>query len=81
MKNVEQHKEIPMESEAHHALVRKIARESMVLLKIDGILPLSKTAKIAIIGDMAVNLRYQGGGSSHVELFKCDDLLGSEYVN
>ena len=73
---IEQHKETQMESEAHHALVRKIAGESMVLLKNnDHILPLSKTADIAVIGDMASNLRYQGGGSSHVEPYKCDNNL------
>lgn len=73
---VEQHRDTPMESETHHALVRKIAGESMVLLKNENqVLPLVETAKIAVIGDMAKQLRYQGGGSSHVEPFMCDDLL------
>lgn len=70
------HVDQPMNSEAHHALVRKIAGESMVLLKNEGsILPLAKDEAVVVIGDMAKKLRYQGGGSSHVEPFKCDDLL------
>lgn len=73
---VENHRETAMQSEEHHALVRRIAGESMVLLKNEGnLLPLNKAQTIAVIGDMAKNLRYQGGGSSHVEPYKCDDLL------
>lgn len=73
---VENHCRTEISSEEHHALVRRIAGESMVLLKNDGsILPLDKKKSIAVIGDMAVKLRYQGGGSSHVEPYKCDNLL------
>ncbi|EXX86767.1 glycosyl hydrolase family 3 [Paenibacillus darwinianus] len=62
--------------EAHHALARKMAEESMVLLKNeDGILPLRKQGKIAVIGEFAKNPRYQGGGSSHVNPTKLDDAL------
>ena len=53
--------------EAHHALAKRAAAEGAVLLKNeDGILPLKKDAKIAVIGAMAKNLRYQGSGSSHI---------------
>ena len=73
---VENHRPQSMNSEAHHALVRKLAGESMILLKNDrNVLPLGKNEKVAIIGGMAKNLRYQGGGSSHVEPFRCDDVL------
>lgn len=51
---------------ADHSLARKIAAQSMVLLKNDGILPLQKDRRIAVIGDMAKNPRYQGAGSSHI---------------
>ena len=51
---------------ADHSLARKIAAQSMVLLKNDGILPLQKDMRIAVIGDMAKNPRYQGAGSSHI---------------
>lgn len=53
--------------DGHHALARKAAEESIVLLKNDDdILPLHGAVKIAVIGDFAVNPRYQGAGSSLV---------------
>ena len=53
--------------EDHHALARKVASESMVLLKNENdILPLSTKANIAVLGSFAVSPRYQGGGSSHI---------------
>ncbi|HBT51737.1 MAG TPA: glycosyl hydrolase, partial [Petrotoga sp.] len=64
------------DKEAHHQLARKIARESMVLLKNeDNILPIKKEGTIAIIGEFATSPRYQGGGSSHVNTIKIDNLL------
>lgn len=54
--------------EAHHALAGKAAAEGAVLLKNEGgILPLNMNTKIAVIGAMAKNLRYQGAGSSHIQ--------------
>jgi len=62
------------DKDAHHKLARKIATESMVLLKNDDkILPLKKEGKIAIIGAFAKQPRYQGGGSSHVNPTKLDN--------
>lgn len=52
--------------DAHSELAAKIARECMVLLKNDGLLPLSEGMKIAVIGEMAERPRYQGGGSLQV---------------
>ena len=53
--------------EAHHALAKRAAAEGAVLLKNEsGILPLRQNAKIAVIGAMAKELRYQGAGSSHI---------------
>ncbi|SCP98837.1 glycoside hydrolase family 3 C-terminal domain-containing protein [Anaerobium acetethylicum] len=53
--------------EAHHALAEKAALESAVLLKNENqVLPIAKTDKIAIIGSLAKFVRYQGGGSSHI---------------
>ncbi|MCD8380051.1 MAG: glycoside hydrolase family 3 C-terminal domain-containing protein [Lachnospiraceae bacterium] len=57
--------------EAHHALAREAAEQGAVLLKNeDSILPLKKTQKIALIGDMAKHPRYQGAGSSHINPFR-----------
>ncbi|MBE6568844.1 MAG: glycoside hydrolase family 3 protein [Ruminococcaceae bacterium] len=42
-----------IESPAHRALNRKMAQESMVLLKNNGVLPLDRTKKIAVIGPNA----------------------------
>ena len=64
------------DKEAHHQLARKIATESAVLLKNDGVLPLQRTDyKIAFIGEFAKNPRYQGGGSSHINAFKVSSAL------
>ncbi|WP_346669927.1 glycoside hydrolase family 3 C-terminal domain-containing protein [uncultured Subdoligranulum sp.] len=62
--------------EAHHALARKAAAESIVLLKNKGdLLPLDPEAKIAVIGDFAQTPRYQGAGSSVVNAPKVDSFL------
>lgn len=51
----------------HHELARHAAVESAVLLKnADHILPLKANTKVALIGDFAVEPRYQGAGSSMV---------------
>ncbi len=63
------------DKEAHHQLAREVARECMVLLKNeDKILPLKKRGTLAIIGEFAKRPRYQGGGSSHVNPTKLDDI-------
>ena len=57
---------------AHHALARKCAAESIVLLDNDGALPLSNLTRVAVIGDFAKLPRYQGAGSSQVNPTKLD---------
>lgn len=62
--------------DAHHRLARKVASESMVLLKNEeALLPLAKGQKIAVIGAFAKKPRFQGGGSSHIMPTKLDEPL------
>lgn len=64
--------------EGHHALAKKIAGESAVLLKNEGnLLPLDKGAKIALCGAMAEMIRYQGAGSSHINPTRLSSLKQS----
>ena len=69
--------------EAHHAVARRCAEGSIVLLDNDGILPLSEGASVAVIGDFAKVPRYQGAGSSQVNATKIDNLYDSleKYLN
>ena len=61
---------------AHHALARRAAEESLVLLKNEGsLLPLAAGSKVAVIGDFAKNPRYQGAGSSMVNSTQVDVML------
>lgn len=62
------------DKDAHHALARKCAEQSVVLLENDGILPLDRNAVVGIIGDFARNPRYQGAGSSMVNPTRLDNL-------
>ncbi len=57
------------------AFAKKVAAQSMVLLKNNGILPLDKSKKIAVIGELARTPRYQGAGSSHINPTQLDNAL------
>ncbi len=60
-------KEHKADLEGHHQLARKVAGNGTILMKNEnGILPLSKNDKIAVVGKLASKLRYQGSGSSHI---------------
>ncbi len=62
-----------IDEHAQHALARKIAGRSMVLLKNDdNILPLLKGKRLAVIGEMAVHPRFQGAGSSLINPTRID---------
>ena len=69
----------------HHALARRVASEAITLLKNDDtVLPLvpDRYRKIAVIGEFAVNPRYQGNGSSEVKPSRLDnfmDVAGQEF--
>ena len=53
-----------------HELARKVAEETIVLLKNEDILPLQENDNLAFIGLYAKQPRYQGGGSSHINSHK-----------
>ncbi|MFU8793419.1 MAG: beta-glucosidase family protein [Acholeplasmataceae bacterium] len=59
---------VKYDKEEHHAFARKVASETIVLLKNeDEILPLKREHKVALIGEFAVKPRYQGSGSSLIK--------------
>lgn len=62
--------------DAHHDLARQVAQESCVLLKNDNqLLPVKQGKKIAVIGALAENTRYQGAGSSKINPYKLEQPL------
>ncbi|MCE6996623.1 glycoside hydrolase family 3 C-terminal domain-containing protein [Saccharothrix sp. S26] len=52
--------------EAPHDLLREAVAASTVLLRNDGVLPLSPDVKVAVLGPNAATTRIQGGGSAGV---------------
>lgn len=69
--------------EGDHELARKVAEESMVLLKNNGVLPLAQEDAVVFIGQYAEKPRYQGGGSSHINSFKVTSAVeaAADYKN
>ncbi len=81
-KSVTNKKQTTYNKEEHHRLAKNTAVNSAVLLKNNGILPLSGNEKIAVIGKFADIPRIQGGGSSHINCFKTEsalEALGNQY--
>ncbi len=66
--------EFRYDARVHHELARKVAASSSVLLKNEGLLPLSKHKKLAVVGAFAKEPRYQGAGSSRINPLKLDNL-------
>lgn len=66
------------DAEAHHALARRAASESIILLKNtadpEPMLPIKENCKVAVIGDFAITPRYQGAGSSMVNAVKVETM-------
>ncbi|MBM6401398.1 glycoside hydrolase family 3 C-terminal domain-containing protein [Phycicoccus sonneratiae] len=61
--------------DAHHALARAAAAESVVLLTNNGSLPLDPSARVALVGELARTPRFQGAGSSQVNPTRVDSVL------
>lgn len=58
---------VVFDPEKHNTLARRLAAESMVLLRNEGpVLPLKTGQRIAFIGEYAETPRYQGAGSSMI---------------
>ncbi len=58
--------ETPVDWQAHHHLAGEIAADCAVLMKNDGVLPLSGKEKLHIAGELFETMRYQGAGSSMI---------------
>jgi beta-glucosidase len=64
------------DADAHHALARRAAAESVVLLRnTDDLLHLPADASVALIGEFARTSRYQGAGSSQVNPTRVENLV------
>ena len=55
----------------------ELACDSAVLLKNDGVLPISldKNKELCVIGQLAVNMKFQAGGSSHITVSEYPDAV------
>ena len=71
--------------EENHRIAQRAAEESIVLLRNEhGILPLSRTARVAVVGDFAERPHFQGAGSSMVNAAMQErpiDLLPQSFAN
>jgi len=75
-----QHTDRSIDYKIQHRIALELAEDSAVLLKNEnGFLPLKKEAnpKIAVIGELAEFMKFQGGGSSHITTAEYPNALGS----
>jgi len=63
--------------EEHHQFTRNAAAKCAVLMRNGGMLPLQQGEKICVIGEFANQPRFQGTGSSKVNPYRVDTILGS----
>lgn len=68
-------KQATWDQDQDHEMAKKIAEETIVLLKNEDVLPLSEGETVAFIGKYAKKPRYQGGGSSHINSHKITGAL------
>ncbi len=67
--------EVAAEPPAHRELARRVAVESIVLLKNEATLPITSPQRIAVIGELARATSHQGGGSSGVNPHRVVSIL------
>lgn len=65
----------PVALDEHHVLAKELESECAVLLKNEGALPVDKKKKLIVVGELAKNMRFQGGGSSHINAYKVDNAV------
>lgn len=70
MRSTENPKDAVYDKEEHYQIAKKIASESAVLLKNDGSLPFTKEQKVLLVGELAIQPRFQGAGSSFINCTK-----------
>lgn len=63
-----QQEDVVFDRQAAHEKSKNFACECAVLMKNEGVLPLDKSKKTAFIGAFAEAPRYQGAGSSHINV-------------
>ena len=73
-------KVVPVDFSEQHKVALELALDSAVLLKNDGVLPLkadsvSGKKRVVAIGALARDVRFQGGGSSHITTKKYPDII------
>ena len=69
-------KNVAIDEDSHRAFARKVAQESIVLLKnYQGLLPLDPVKEVLVLGELAEIARIQGSGSSQVHPIKIDSFL------
>ncbi len=66
-----------LDMEEMHVKAREAAEQSVVLLKNDGVLPVSPKTRerLLVVGNLAVNPSYMGGGSGHMNGYRIDKPL------
>lgn len=66
------------DKQEQHDFARRLAADSMVLLKNDDkILPIQENDNILVVGELASDPRFQGGGSSHINAYHVSTPLDS----
>lgn len=62
----------------HHIIAANTAAECMVLLKNENkVLPLEESEYLCMVGGFAKNLRFQGGGSSHINCVRIESIISA----